>query len=153
MKNASPGSPDLVALSFESAFHGRLFGSLSLTRSKAIHKLDVPAFDWPVAPFPLLKYPLSEYTAENAEIEARALDETEKVIKRQKEIGRPIAVAVIEPVQAEGGDNHASKGFFKGLRTLTRENGIFLIVDEVQTGVGPSIPHAVSHQSKSDGRN
>lgn len=39
MKNASPGSPDLVAMSFKSAFHGRLFGSLSLTRSKAIHKV------------------------------------------------------------------------------------------------------------------
>jgi len=32
-------------LSFTSAFHGRLFGSLSATRSKAIHKVGVPAFD------------------------------------------------------------------------------------------------------------
>lgn len=39
MKNATPGTPDLVAMSFKSGFHGRLFGSLSLTRSKAIHKV------------------------------------------------------------------------------------------------------------------
>jgi 4-aminobutyrate aminotransferase-like enzyme len=39
MKNASPGTPDLVAMSFKHGFHGRLFGSLSLTRSKAIHKV------------------------------------------------------------------------------------------------------------------
>jgi hypothetical protein len=39
MRNAAPGSPDLTVLSFTSAFHGRLFGSLSATRSKAIHKV------------------------------------------------------------------------------------------------------------------
>ena len=41
MRNASPGSPALSILSFERSFHGRLFGSLSTTRSKALHK--VPA--------------------------------------------------------------------------------------------------------------
>jgi 4-aminobutyrate aminotransferase-like enzyme len=46
MQNQSPGAPDLVALSFNKGFHGRLFGTLSLTRSKAIHKVDPfpPAF-------------------------------------------------------------------------------------------------------------
>ncbi len=39
MKNQAPGSPALSVLSFTSAFHGRLFGSLSATRSKAIHKV------------------------------------------------------------------------------------------------------------------
>lgn len=49
MNNQSPGTAQLSILSFKSAFHGRLFGSLSTTRSKPIHKLDVPAFDWPQA--------------------------------------------------------------------------------------------------------
>ena len=40
MSNQSPGSPNLGILSFKSGFHGRLFGSLSTTRSKPIHKLD-----------------------------------------------------------------------------------------------------------------
>lgn len=40
---------------------------------------------------------------------------------------------------AEGGDNHASPAFFAALRTLTKEHGVFFIVDEVQTGVGPSL--------------
>lgn len=52
MRNESPGCPDSVILSFEGSFHGRTLGSLSATRSKPIHKLDVPAFNWPVAPFP-----------------------------------------------------------------------------------------------------
>lgn len=45
MENKLPGTSDMVILSFEKGFHGRLFGSLSTTRSKAIHKLDIPAFE------------------------------------------------------------------------------------------------------------
>ncbi|GAA6013661.1 hypothetical protein JCM8202_000767 [Rhodotorula sphaerocarpa] len=136
MKNASPGSPDLVAMSFKSAFHGRLFGSLSLTRSKAIHKVDIPAFDWPAVPWPSTKYPLDEYAAENAEAEARAIANVEETIKAQAKAGKKVAALIVEPIQSEGGDNHASPNFFKALRTVTKEHGVFLIVDEVQTGVG-----------------
>ena len=60
MMNASPGSPNKGVLSFKCGFHGRLFGCLSSTRTKAIHKLDLPAFDWPVAEPPQYKYPLEE---------------------------------------------------------------------------------------------
>jgi 4-aminobutyrate aminotransferase / (S)-3-amino-2-methylpropionate transaminase len=133
MNNQTPGSPDLSILSFRHAFHGRLFGSLSTTRSKPIHKLDIPAFNWPQAPFPALKYPLDQYATENAEEEARCLAETEKLIK---EWPLPPAAIIIEPIQSEGGDNHASPTFFKGLRELTRKHNILMIVDEVQTGVG-----------------
>lgn len=53
MKNLPPGSPSLDILSFERSFHGRTLGTLSSTRSKPIHKLDIPAFNWPKAPFPI----------------------------------------------------------------------------------------------------
>ncbi len=80
MKNHSPGSSSLSIMSFKSAFHGRLFGSLSTTRSKPIHKLDIPAFDWPQATFPQLKYPLEEHAEENAAAEKAALEEVEDLI-------------------------------------------------------------------------
>ncbi|KAI1928286.1 4-aminobutyrate transaminase [Ophidiomyces ophidiicola] len=133
MSNQSPGSPKYSIMSFESAFHGRLFGSLSTTRSKPIHKLDIPAFDWPKAPFPALKYPLEEFAAENAAEEKRCLQEAERIIK---EFHNPVAAVVVEPVQSEGGDNHASPSFFQGLREITKRHDVLLIVDEVQTGLG-----------------
>jgi 4-aminobutyrate aminotransferase/(S)-3-amino-2-methylpropionate transaminase len=133
MNNKSPGAPDLSILSFKTGFHGRLFGSLSTTRSKPIHKLDIPAFDWPQAPFPVLKYPLDEHTAENAAEEQRCLDETEHILTTYH---NPPAAVVIEPIQSEGGDNHATPTFFRGLRDLTKKHNVLLIVDEVQTGVG-----------------
>lgn len=133
MRNQAPGAKKYSIMSFSKGFHGRLFGSLSTTRSKPIHKLDVPAFDWPVAPFPQLKYPLDQFASENAAEEKRCLEETERVLD---EANDTVAAVVIEPVQAEGGDNHASPAFFRGLRELTKRKGVLMIVDEVQTGVG-----------------
>ncbi|GAB7351291.1 hypothetical protein MBLNU459_g1708t1 [Dothideomycetes sp. NU459] len=133
MNNQSPGAPHMSIMSFKSGFHGRLFGSLSTTRSKPIHKLDIPAFDWPQAPFPMLKYPLEQHAQENAEEEARCLAEAEHIMTTWH---LPPAAIVIEPIQSEGGDNHASPAFFRGLRELTRKHDILMIVDEVQTGVG-----------------
>lgn len=134
MLNKAPGASTKTILSFEKGFHGRLFGSLSTTRSKAIHKMDIPAFDWPVAPFPELKYPLKEHVAENAAEEERCLAAFEEIVESHPPCH--IAAIIIEPVQSEGGDNHASPAFFHGLRALTRKHDILMIVDEVQTGVG-----------------
>lgn len=133
MDNQAPGSPALSILSFKKGFHGRLLGTLSATRSKAIHKLDVPAFDWPQAPFPDLKYPLERYEKENAAHEAECLAETERIITTWP---IPPAAIIVEPIQSEGGENHASPSFFRGLRALTRRHQVLMIVDEVQTGIG-----------------
>lgn len=133
IENKAPGASDLSILSFKKGFHGRLFGSLTTTRSKPIHKVDIPAFDWPAAPFPQLKYPLREHVRENNAEEVRCLQETERFIT---EWPRPPAAIIVEPIQSEGGDNHASPSFFRGLRKLTRKHDILFIVDEVQTGVG-----------------
>jgi 4-aminobutyrate aminotransferase/(S)-3-amino-2-methylpropionate transaminase len=133
MLNQAPGAPHLSILSFKTAFHGRLFGSLSTTRSKAIHKMDIPAFDWPQANFPLLKYPLEENVEYNKKAEQDSLDDVERLLTTHH---LPPCAVVVEPIQSEGGDNHASPAFFRGLRELTKKHDVLLIVDEVQTGIG-----------------
>ncbi|CAO1637650.1 unnamed protein product [Jaminaea pallidilutea] len=160
MRNAAPGSPQLSIMSFKSGFHGRLFGSLSTTRSKAIHKLDIPAFDWPAVDWPELKYPLEENREYNDKEEERVISLIASTIDEWKSKA-PVAAVVVEPVQSEGGDNHASNKFFRRLREVTRTKGVYLIVDEVQTGVGatgcfwahqkwslPSPPDAVTFSKK-----
>jgi 4-aminobutyrate aminotransferase/(S)-3-amino-2-methylpropionate transaminase len=133
MCNKAPGSPNLSILSFSKAFHGRLFGSLTTTRSKAIHKVDIPAFDWPEAPFPQLKYPLEANVEANRKEEDRCLQEVDRIIGSYHV---PVAGIIVEPVQAEGGDNHATPYFFQGLRDITKKHNVAFIVDEVQTGGG-----------------
>jgi 4-aminobutyrate aminotransferase/(S)-3-amino-2-methylpropionate transaminase len=137
MYNQSPGSPKLSALSFDGGFHGRTLGALSCTHSKAIHKLDVPAFDWPIARFPRYKYPLENFTQENAQEDQKCLANVEELIHNYKDKA-PVAAMIVEPIQSEGGDFHGSAEFFKGLRRICTQNKIGLIVDEVQTGCGPT---------------
>lgn len=136
MRSEEPGTPDLTILSFKTAFHGRTFGSLSATRSKGIHRVDIPLLDWPAADFPMLKYPLHENEAENREIENRALDTVREQIKMYNERGRHVAAAIVEPIQAEGGDNYATPYFFRELQKILKEYNVAFIVDEVQTGGG-----------------
>lgn len=57
------------------AFHGRTLGTLSTTHSKYIHKMDIPAFDWPIASFPEYKYPLEENVRHNQQEDKRCLAE------------------------------------------------------------------------------
>lgn len=106
MKNQAPGSPDMAILSFTHAFHGRLFGSLTATASKAIHKIDIPAFNWPKAPFPVRKYPLHENEAYNQQVEQESLQAVESILQNNKQ---PIAAIIVEPIQSEGGDNHGKQ--------------------------------------------
>jgi 4-aminobutyrate aminotransferase/(S)-3-amino-2-methylpropionate transaminase len=136
MNNQAPGcTNDLSIMSFSGGFHGRTLGALTCTHSKTIHKIDVPAFDWPTAPFPRLRYPLSENIEYNKAEEQRCLDEVRNIFNSRKAEGRPVAGAIIEPVLSEGGDLHASADFFKGLQKACKEFGAAFIVDEVQTGV------------------
>ncbi|KAF0683974.1 Aste57867_24055 [Aphanomyces stellatus] len=139
MHNTAPGSPALSILSFQGGFHGRLLGCLSATHSKALHKVDIPAFDWPVAPFPRLQYPLADYEAENASEEARCLAHVADLLARHnthRTETSQVAGIVVEPIQAEGGDFHASPSFFRALQQLAANHGAAFIVDEVQTGGG-----------------
>lgn len=137
MYNQAPGSPQLSAMSFDGGFHGRTLGALSCTHSKAIHKLDVPAFDWPIAQFPRYKYPLAAHEQENKQEDQRCLSNVEQLIHEYKDKA-PVAAMIVEPIQSEGGDFHASPEFFQGLRRICTQHNIGLIVDEVQTGCGPT---------------
>ena len=144
MVNQSPGSPDYKFLSFHGAFHGRTHGCLTLTHSKPIHKMDVPSFDWPIAPFPALKYPLDDPAnlAANEEEEARCLAAVEAFLAADSDV----VGVIVEPVQSEGGDNHATPDFFRKLRKIVADKGAKFIVDEVQTGCGVS-GHFWAHEA------
>ncbi|MGC4242778.1 MAG: aminotransferase class III-fold pyridoxal phosphate-dependent enzyme, partial [Herbaspirillum sp.] len=51
-------------------------------------------------------------------------------------IGSHTVAVMLEPVQGEGGVIPATKEFMQGLRRLTKEKNLLLIVDEVQAGMG-----------------
>lgn len=136
MINKPPGAPNLSILSFHGAFHGRTLATLATTHSKAIHKLDIPSLDWPIAHFPAYKYPLEQNVRENKAEDEKCLAEVEDLIEKYNKKGVPVAGIVVEPIQSEGGDNEASPEFFQGLQKIAKKYGAGFLIDEVQTGAG-----------------
>lgn len=134
--NKAPGCPSLSIMSFSNAFHGRTMGATATTHSKWSCKLDYPSVDWPIADFPKLKYPLDAYASENHREEDRCLEQVQCRFHEYATKGTNVAGVIIEPIQAEGGDNYASPYFFQQLQNICKENGAYFIVDEVQTGGG-----------------
>lgn len=124
-----------ICIHFKQAFHGRSGYTLSLTNTADPRKHQYfPKFDWPRIINPHLNFPITEENLEETiKNEQLALLHIQEAI-----ISSPgqVACIIIEPIQAEGGDNHFRDEFFTGLRGLCDENEVLLIFDEVQTGIG-----------------
>ena len=118
---------------FNEAFHGRTGYTMSLTNTDP-NKVDLfPKFNWPRISNPKIKFPLAENFDAVIKAEEQAVNEIYAAIEANKD---DIALIIIEPIQAEGGDNHFRKEFLVKLREIANENDILLMFDEVQTGVG-----------------
>ncbi len=122
-------------LHFREAFHGRSGYTLSLTNTADPRKYQYfPKFDWPRLDNPKLRFPVdAAETARVQQVEAAVLEQAKAAFRERRD---DIACVLIEPVQAEGGDNHFRGEFLRALRDLARENDALFAVDEVQSGVG-----------------
>jgi 4-aminobutyrate aminotransferase/(S)-3-amino-2-methylpropionate transaminase len=123
---AATGRP--AVLSFRGSFHGRTLLALSLTGSVQPYKQDFGPYAAEVyqSPFPY------EYRGWNTEAAIADLDNL-----LESEVGpKRVAAIVIEPELGEGGFVPAPLDFMRRLRELCNQNGILLIVDEIQTGFG-----------------
>lgn len=118
---------------FKEAFHGRSGYTMSLTNTDPAKVKYYPKFDWPRIINPKIKFPLENNLDAVIKLEEQALSEIELAIKKNLD---DIAVIIIEPIQAEGGDNFFRKEFFIKLREIADKNEILLMFDEVQTGFG-----------------
>jgi L-lysine 6-transaminase len=118
---------------FREAFHGRSGYTLSLTNTDLTKVKYFPKFNWPRIINPKVKFPIENYLDEIIKLETQAINEIYSAIKNNPD---DIAVIIIEPIQAEGGDHFFRKEFFQKLREIADENDIMLMFDEVQTGFG-----------------
>jgi 4-aminobutyrate aminotransferase/(S)-3-amino-2-methylpropionate transaminase len=118
--------PAVVA--FEGGFHGRTLLALSLTSKTHPYKAGLGPFAPEIyrVPFP------NEYRGPGAD---EALAALERALVTQV-AAESVAAIVIEPVQGEGGFVVAPPEFLAGVRRICDDNGIVLVVDEVQTGFG-----------------
>ncbi len=124
-------------IGFLGAFHGRTYGALSFTASKAVYRHGFfPLMNGVVhAPFPDPYRPILASTPGEpyGETVVRYIREQllDKVVP-----ANDVAGIMLEPIQGEGGYIVPAEGFFPALRDLCDEFGILLIADEVQSGMG-----------------
>jgi len=50
----------------------------------------------------------------------------EELIEKWEKKGNPVAGIIIEPIQAEGGDNHASPRFFQQLQKIAKKVSAYI---------------------------
>ena len=121
-------------IAFFGAFHGRSLGSLSLTASKAIQRRGFSPFMPGVYHAP---YPDTYRFNGSADACAEAsLSFIRDQILVHLIAPDEVAAIVVEPIQGEGGYIVPPRAFLQGLRDLTKEHGILLVADEVQSGMG-----------------
>ena len=113
-------------LHFREAFHGRSGYTLSLTNTADPRKYQYfPKFDWPRVSPPTLHFPVDAAERERV---IRAEGDTLAAMKQAfAERHDEIACILLEPIQAEGGDNHFRPEFLRALRVLADENEALLI--------------------------
>src|ERR1700716_2245672 len=109
----SKGKPERTRIiTFEGAFHGRTLGTLAATgAAKYLEGYGTPLEGFDQVP----------------------LGDLEAV---KEATGPDTAGILIEPLQGEGGVRAPPHAFFRALRQLCDDNGLLLVFDEVQTGMG-----------------
>ena len=104
------GKPGMIAMN--GSYHGKSLGALSITFNPKYRKSFMPLVE---------KVDFSPF----GDIESL-----------RSKINKDTAFIIMEPIQGESGINVASDGFLQDVRKLCDENGILLIFDEIQAGLG-----------------
>ncbi len=99
-------------ITMEGSFHGRTMATMSATGQAKIHKGFEPLVDgFDTVPFNDLGAVRDAITGETCAV-------------------------MLEPIQGEGGVRCPAPGYLEGLRELCDQEGLLLVFDEVQTGMG-----------------
>ena len=107
------GNPERTRIvTFDGSFHGRTLATLAAAGNQKY----LDGFGLPLAGFDQIKFGDLEGT--------------------KKAIGPETAAILLEPIEGEGGIRVPPPSFLRGLRELCDKNGLLLILDEVQTGMG-----------------
>jgi len=114
--------PDKKIITFSNAFHGRTYGSLSLSGKEKYKKHFAPLL---------------------TNILQLEFNNTEQI---EKNLDDNTAAVYLEFIQGEGGIRIASKQFIEKLVELRKKYGFVLVADEVQSGIGRTgKPFAYNH--------
>jgi 4-aminobutyrate aminotransferase len=123
-------------IAFYGSFHGRTYGSVSLTASKSQYRAGFG---------PMLPGVLHAFYGDGRDMDMApgsaedgfpTIDYIERFLFKRLVSPTEVACVVVEPVLGEGGYIVPPEGWLRALRELCDRHGILLVADEVQCGVG-----------------
>lgn len=123
-------------IAFTGAFHGRTFGALSLTASKAVQKKYFMPLLAGVTHVPYAYCYRCPFHLEYPSCDLECIKYIDGVIFKKVVPPEEIAAIFVEPIQGEGGYIVPPKRFIPALRKLCDKYDILLTDDEVQAGMG-----------------
>lgn len=109
-ENKGPNCNEIIA--FKNSFHGRTYGSASITEKRNVQPFFAPYLDG------------VHFADFNDAGSVRSL------------VNENTAAIIVEPIQGEGGLTPANPYFLAELRTICDKHNICLIFDEIQAGMG-----------------
>ncbi len=125
-------------IGFYGAFHGRSYGSVSVTASKTLYR----AKFGPMLPG-IFHAPYGdghgwglELADASGDSEFPTIGYIEKILFKRVVAADEVAAIIVEPVLGEGGYIVPPEGWLQALRDLCDRHGILLVADEVQSGMG-----------------
>lgn len=122
-------------IGFRGAFHGRTYGALTLTASRARYRTGMGPF---LPGVHHVRYPNCRRDCDHrrgADCPVARGTEIEQLFATTVP-AESVAAIVVEPLQGEGGFVVPPPSFLPSLRRLCDEHGVLLVCDEVQTGFG-----------------
>jgi 4-aminobutyrate aminotransferase len=125
-----------VLISFLGAFHGRTYGSMSLSSSKYLHRTGYQPLLAGIyqAPYPNTYRP--PFDAPAGKLGRACVDYIEKTMFRHLVSPHEVAGIFVETIEGEGGYVVPPDDFYPALRDLCDRHDIPLVADEVQSGMG-----------------
>ncbi len=136
MKLARHATGRTAFVAFKGAFHGRTYGALSLTSSKARQHQGFGPFLPDVHHVAYGYCYRCEYGKTFPSCGIFCVDTIEKDLFARHLDPKDVAAIFVEPVQGEGGYVLPPPGWLTALRALCDRHGILMVADEVQCGIG-----------------
>jgi len=110
--NAADSGPRSEVITMQASFHGRTFATLAATAQAKVQEGFAPLMPG------FVYVPFNDFEALQASVNART------------------CAVMLEPIQGEGGVNVPDAEYLKRVRGLCDTEGLLLIFDEVQVGMG-----------------
>jgi 4-aminobutyrate aminotransferase len=123
-------------ISFKGAFHGRTYGAMSLTSSKAKQHAGFTPLLPEVYHLPFGYCYRCDFSKTFPSCELFCVSSIESDLFHRDLDPHDVAAIFVEPVQGEGGYVVPPAGYLKALRALCDKHGILLVFDEIQSGIG-----------------